>query len=191
MLREAYEWMLSWADSPHAIPALFGLAVAESSCFPLPPDILLIALTLGHPSQGLLFAAVTTAGSVLGGMLGYLIGWVGGRPLLRWWVGEARMARLHALFQRYEAWAILVAAFTPIPYKVFTIGAGALYVNLGIFVVASIVGRGARFFLVAGTLQLAGAQMQGLIERYFDLFTILLLGLLLGGFLLLRRLKAR
>ena len=191
MLRALYDWVLSWSDAPSAGAALFLLAFAESSFFPIPPDVLLIAMTLGQPQQGMVFAGITTVGSVLGGLFGYLIGWLGGRPLLRRWIGQERMDKVHTLFQRYEAWAILLAAFTPIPYKVFTIAAGAFYVSIRTFVLASIVGRGGRFFLVAGTLQLLGPWMKELIERYFDLFSVLFLVLLIGGFVLLHRWQAR
>lgn len=182
MVHELYQWMLSWSDSPYALPALFLLAFAESSFFPLPPDVLLMALTLGNPSWGMYYAAVSTAGSVLGGMFGYVIGWYGGRPILLKFMGPERVATIHAAFEKYEGWAILIAGFTPIPYKIFTIGAGAFYVNFKIFVVASLISRGARFFIVAGMLQLFGPWVQELIERYFNLFSILFIVLLALGF---------
>lgn len=182
LLRDLYEWMLAWADSPIAVPALFGLAFAESSFFPIPPDVLLIAMTLGRPEQGMWYAAVTTAASTLGGLFGYLIGWLGGRPLLLRWVGPARVQMIHDAFQKYEAWAIAIAGFTPIPYKVFTISAGAFYVNVRTFVVASILSRGARFFLVAGAIQLAGPRIKPFIERYFDALAMAFVALLIGGF---------
>lgn len=180
--KQLYDWMLSWADSPYGVPALFCLAFAESSFFPLPPDILLIALTLGDPAQGLYFALVTTVGSVLGGMFGYGIGWYGGRPVLKKLMGQARVDLIHQYFQRYEAWAILIAGFTPIPYKVFTIGAGAFYVDFRTFCLASLVSRGGRFFLVAGTIQLIGPWVKELIEKYFNLFSIAFMILLIMGF---------
>ena len=186
MIQELYQWMLSWSESDYAVPALFLLAFAESSFFPLPPDVLLIALTLGNPSWGMYYAAVSTAGSVLGGMFGYAIGWYGGRPILLKFIGSERVATIHAAFEKYEGWAILIAGFTPIPYKVFTIGAGAFFVNFKVFVVASLIGRGARFFIVAGTLQLFGPFVKELIERYFNLFSILLVVLLALGFWLVK-----
>ena len=182
MLHELYDWMLSWSESPYAVPALFILSFAESSFFPLPPDVLLMALTLGNPSWGMYYAAVTTAGSVLGGIFGYAIGWWGGRPLLLRFMGIERMTMVHQTFERYEGWAILIAGLTPIPYKVFTIGAGAFYVNFRVFVIASLLSRGARFFLVAGTLQLFGPWVKEVIEQYFNLLTILLVALIAIGF---------
>jgi len=141
MVHELYQWMLSWSDSPYAVPALFLLAFAESSFFPLPPDVLLMALTLGNPSWGMYYAAVSMVGSVLGGMFGYLIGWYGGRPILLKFMGQDRVATIHEAFEKYEGWAILIAGFTPIPYKIFTIGAGAFYVNFKVFVLASVISR--------------------------------------------------
>ena len=115
-------------------------------------------------------------------MFGYAIGWYGGRPILLKFMGPERVAAIHAAFEKYEGWAILVAGFTPIPYKVFTIGAGAFYVNFKVFIVASMISRGARFFIVAGTLQFFGPWVKELIERYFNLFSILFVILLALGF---------
>ncbi len=184
--KQLYNWMLSWSESPYGVPALFCLAFAESSFFPLPPDVLVIALTLGDPSQAWWYATVATMGSVLGGAFGYGIGWLGGRPLLLKFMGQNRMDLVHQYFQRYEAWAILIAGFTPIPYKIFTIGAGAFYVDFRTFMVASIVSRGARFFLVAGAIQFMGPWVKELIEKYFNLFSIIFVMLLILGFWLVK-----
>ena len=180
--KQLYDWMLSWADSPYGVPALFGLAFAESSFFPLPPDVLLIALALGNPANAWWYAAVATVGSVLGGALGYGIGWYGGRPVLKKILGQERVDVVHNYFQRYEAWAILIAGFTPIPYKIFTIGAGAFFVDFKTFMVASVVSRGARFFLVAGAIQLFGPWIKEIIEKYFNLFSVVFIALLVLGF---------
>ena len=182
LVKQLYDWMLSWADSPYGVPALFGLAFAESSFFPLPPDVLLIALALGNPANAWWYAAVATIGSVLGGAMGYGIGWYGGRPVLKKIMGQERVDVVHDYFQRYEAWAILIAGFTPVPYKIFTIGAGAFFVDFKTFMLASLVSRGARFFLVAGAIQLFGPWIKELIENYFNLLSIIFIVLLGLGF---------
>ena len=187
MFQDLYQWMVSWSESPYADPALFVLAFAESSVFPVPPDVLLMALTLGDPKWGLYYAAIATVGSVLGGMFGYLIGWWGGMPILLRLIGHDRVARVHDTFERYEGWAILIAGLTPVPYKVFTIGAGAFYVNFRVFVLASLLSRGARFFLVAGTLQLLGPWVKEVLEQYFNLFTIVLVACMALGFWIVKR----
>ena len=183
MIHELYDWVLSWSASPYAGPALFILSFAEASFFLLPPDVLLMALTLGNPTWGLYYAAIATVGSVLGGIFGYAIGWWGGRPLLVRFIGQERVATVHQVFERYEGWAILIAGLTPVPYKVFTLGAGAFYVNFKVFVIASLISRGARFVLVAGTLQFFGPWVNEIIEKYFNLFTIILVALIGIGFL--------
>lgn len=182
LVKQLYDWMLSWADSPYGVPALFVLAFAESSFFPLPPDVLLIALALGNPANAWWFATVATVGSVLGGALGYGIGLYGGRPVLKKIMGQERVDVVHDYFQRYEAWAILIAGFTPIPYKIFTIGAGAFFVDFKTFMMASVVSRGARFFLVAGAIQLFGPWIKEAIEKYFNLFSVVFIVLLGLGF---------
>jgi membrane protein YqaA with SNARE-associated domain len=186
LFRELYHWVLGWADSPYSIYALFTLSFAESSFFPIPPDILLMALTLSDPQQGMVLAAVTTAGSVTGGVVGYLIGYIGGRPLLNRWVSHEKIQLIHDYFERYEIWAIGIAGFTPIPYKLFTLSAGAFYINFPKFILVSTLSRGARFFMVAGAIQLFGTSMKRMIEDYFDVFTILFFILLIGGFYLVK-----
>ena len=177
-LRRLYDWTLSLADKSYGATALFFLAVAESSFFPVPPDVLLIALTAGRPRRWLRFAVICTAGSVLGGVLGYLIG-RGAYDLL---------ARPIIEFYQFQGafWAIFTAAFTPIPYKAFTISAGLFKIEFWTLVLASIVGRGMRFFLVAGLLRIFGEPMKRFIDRYFDLLTIVFTLLLVGGFILLK-----
>jgi len=183
--------MISWADSPYGVHALFLLAVAESSFFPIPVDVLLIALGLGAPDQALFFAAVCTVGSVTGGVAGYGIGLAGGRPILRRFVSDEKMDRIHRYFEKYEDWAIGIAGFTPIPYKVFTISAGVFLINFRRFVGISFLSRGARFFLVGGLIWLYGDAIRALIEKYFNLFTVLFMVVLIGGFLLLHRQGSR
>lgn len=191
LLHGLYEWTIAWAESPYGVWALAAVAFVESSVFPIPPDVLLIALSLGNPAGALGYAAASTAGSVLGGMAGYGIGYGGGRPIMERLFSRARIQRVHDAFQRHEAWAVAIAGFTPVPYKVFTIGAGVFYVNFKVFVLASALGRGARFFLVAGLLAVYGDPVRVFIERYFEALTVAFVALLLAGFVVLRRLGSR
>ena len=186
MIHELYDWVLSWSASPYAVPALFILSFVEASFFLLPPDVLLMALTLGNLTWGMYYAAIATVGSVLGGIFGYAIGLWGGRPLLMRFIGQERVAAVHQVFERYEGWAILIAGLTPVPYKVFTLGAGAFYVNFKVFMIASLISRGARFVLVAGALQFFGPWVKEVIEKYFNLFTIILVALIGIGFLAIK-----
>ncbi len=187
-IRALYEWTVGWAGTPHGTVALAVIAFAESSFFPIPPDVLLIALALGRPDLAFWYAAVCTVGSAAGGVAGYGIGYGGGRPVVEWLFGRAKVELVHRYFQRYEAWAVGIAGFTPIPYKVFTIGAGVFYVDFKIFVLSSVVSRGARFFLVAGLLFLFGPPIREFIERHFEWLTVLLVLGIIGGFVALRHL---
>jgi len=167
--------LITWTESfflPYGSYGLFGLSFIESSFFPIPPDVVLIALSLTAPHKALWFAFICLLASVLGGILGYYIGDYGGRPLLMRMFKEKKIQKVHELFEKYEAWAIGIAALTPIPYKVFTISAGVFEVNFPRFIIASIIGRGTRFFLVAGLIALYGDEIVHFIENYFDILTI-------------------
>jgi membrane protein YqaA with SNARE-associated domain len=186
LIRRLYDWTLHWAHTKYGTPALFFLALFESSFFPIPPDVLLIALTLGRRQRAFFFATVCSVGSVLGGMLGYAIGaglWHVLQPYFIPYV--FRQAVFDKVVNWYQAgafWYVFVAAFTPIPYKVFTIAAGVCQIPFWILVVASVVGRSARFFLVAGLLYFFGERMQLFVEKHFDRLMWLFLGLLILGF---------
>ncbi len=187
-LRRLYHWVLGWAERPGGPKALLGIAVAESFFFPIPPDVLLIPLCLGRPRRAFRFAAVCTVGSVVGGMLGYLAGstlydTIGLRIIEFYGYAE----QYDALGRAYADHLVLTlgtAGFTPIPYKVFTIAAGAFSVPFGAFVAISAVSRGARFFLVAGLIRVFGDPIRIFIERYFNLLTLLLAVAIAAGFLL-------
>lgn len=188
--RRLYDWVLRWAETPHGAVALFVLAFAESSFFPVPPDVLLIALVIGARRRWWRLASICTVGSVLGGVAGYAIG-AGlmetlGHLIIRCYHAEAYYERVQGLYARYDYWIVFTAAFTPIPYKVFTIASGAFDMNLIGFTGMSLVGRGARFFLVAGLLYLFGRPIRNFVERYFDLLALLFLVLLVGGFVVLK-----
>lgn len=191
--RRIYDWVLNWAESPYGSAALFILAFAESSFFPVPPDVLLIALVLGSPQTWWRKAALCTAGSVAGGVVGYVIGMFlmdsVGMKIIHFYHAQAYYEQVKLWYLQYDVWIVFVAAFTPIPYKVFTIASGAFDMNLLGFTAVSILGRGARFFLVAGLLRVAGERMKRFIDRYFDLLAILFVLLLAGGFALIKFLR--
>ncbi len=186
-LRRLYHWVLGWAERPGAPGALFGIAAAESFFFPIPPDLLLIPMALGKPLRALRFALICTLGSVAGGVLGYLIGsglyQSVGRPILEFYGYVGQYQELGELYGRHLVLTLGTAGFTPIPYKVFTIAAGAFEVPFGAFVAISAVSRGARFFLVAGLIRVFGPAIREFIERWFNLLTILFAVLLIAGFL--------
>ena len=190
MLRRLYDWVLRWADSPHGTWALFLLAFCEASFFPIPPDVLLIALAVGRPVNSYRYALVCTAGSVLGGMVGYFIGWqfmaAVGQPIIGFYGLTDRVADIRHLYQRYDAWAIAVAGFTPIPYKVFTISAGAFAINFAVFLTASALSRAARFLLVGALIYFFGPSIRSFIDRYFNLLAVTFTVLLIAGFILIR-----
>jgi membrane protein YqaA with SNARE-associated domain len=176
-------WVISWAYTPYGGAALFLNAVAESSFFPLPPDVLLIALSILRPPLSFVYAAICSVGSVLGGVLGYFLGLKGGRPLLRRLISEERIRFVERYYQRYDVWAVGIAGFTPIPYKVFTISAGAFDLDLKRFILVSLVSRSARFFLVGLVIFLFGETAKFYITKYIDTFSIAFVVLLILGFL--------
>jgi membrane protein YqaA with SNARE-associated domain len=181
---------LGWAESPYGALALFLLAFVEASVFFVPPDVLLIALCVGRPQRSLYFAALCTFGSVLGGISGYLIGYqlyeLIGRPIIEFYDATEAFQRVGDLYRANLVVALGTAGFTPIPYKVFTIAAGAFSVPFAPFVVVSAVSRGARFFLVAGLIRLWGVQIRDFIERYFNLLTVVFVVALVLGFVVLK-----
>jgi membrane protein YqaA with SNARE-associated domain len=192
-LRRLYDWTVAWADRPGGTWALFVIAFVESSFFPVPPDVLLIALCVGAPARAFRFALVCSVGSVLGGVFGWGLGrgaWHVVQGLFIPWVfSQATFDHVQALYQGNAFLAILTAAFTPIPYKVFTVAAGVLDVSLATLVAASAIGRSARFFLVAAFIYAFGAQVRALIDRYFNLLTWALLALGVAGFVVVRYLR--
>lgn len=189
MVRRLYNWVLSWAHTPYAIPALFLLAFSESSFFPIPPDVLIIALAISLPKRGFYYAFVSSVGSVLGGAFGYLIGLyfmeAVGYNIISFYGLTDSFFHIQQLYRQYDAIAVGIAGFTPIPYKVFTIAAGAFEINFWVFVLASLVSRSARFFLLGGIIYFYGEGIREFIDRYFNILTIIFVVFLVLGFVLI------
>jgi membrane protein YqaA with SNARE-associated domain len=191
-VRNLYDWVLSWAETPYGAAALFFLAFAEASFFPIPPDVLLLPLCVGKRTRALRFAAICTAGSVLGGAVGYAIGWGAWASVDQLFYSyvpgfsEDKFNMVGGLYESYNFWIVFVAAFTPIPYKVITIAAGVFKISFPMFMIASLIGRSARFFLVAGMLYFFGEPIKGFIDRWFNILVVLFTILLIGGFVLLK-----
>ncbi len=196
LYRRTYDRLLEGASSPNGIRLIGVVSFAEASFFPIPPDVLLIGAVLARPAVWLRAALVCSLASIAGGLAGYLLGWgvwelVSG--LFFTYVpgfSEASYARVAQLYERWNFWIVFTAGFTPIPYKIFTIGAGVAHINVVVFLLASAVSRSARFFLVAGLLRKFGPWIKPILDRYLWLFTILFTALLIGGFLLVKALAS-
>jgi len=189
-IRRLYDWVLHWAETPYGSLALIALAFAESSFFPIPPDVLLIALAIAIPKKSYFYAFQATLASVVGGILGYYIG-MALMDLIGWRIIDFYNARvlfteLFKTFNQYNFWAVLIAAITPIPYKVFTISAGAAKANFAVFMLASIIGRSIRFFAVGTLIYIFGERIRNFIDKYFNWLSILFVVLLIGGFVLIK-----
>ena len=193
MLRKLYDWTVSLAGSPHALRVLAAVSFIESSDFPIPPEVLLIPMVLARPDRTWLIAGVCTVASVLGGMLGYFIGWglfeQVGRPVLEFYGMDHKFETFRHTYNEWGAWAVLVAGVTPFPYKVITILSGATGLNFAIFMAASVIARGIRFFLIAALLWKFGAPVKDFIERRLGLVFTVGMVALIGGFVLVGMLK--
>lgn len=190
MLRRLYDWTMGLAAHRHADRALFGISFVESSVFPIPPDVLIIPMVLAQRNRAFVIAAVATIGSVLGALLGYWIGATLMDSLGQWVLSaygkEEAFQRLSARFAEYGGWAVLFAALTPFPFKVITIFSGAVGLPLPLFLLASVIGRAGRFFIVAGLLWKYGPPIRGFIERRLGTIFTVFMVCLIGGFILLR-----
>ena len=188
--RGLYDWTLHWAQTPQSLTALFCIAVIESSVFPIPSDLLLIAIVAARPGVWLRAAGICATGSFVGAAIGYAIGaafmTTVGDPIIAFYQAEGAWDRFVELANVWGIWFLAAAAFTPIPFKVATIASGATGLAFVPFLVVSLVGRAARFFLVAVLLWLFGPTIRRTIEQHFDLAALLFFVLLVGGFVVLR-----
>ena len=189
LFNRLYQQTLRWSRAPRAPWYLAALSFSESSFFPVPPDVMLAPMSLAQPARAWRFAFITTLASVVGGLLGYAIGYFA-MDLVEPWIRQAgywdNYLRARAWFDTWGFWAVFVAGFSPIPYKLFTIAAGSMSMALGPFVLASVIGRGARFYLVAGLLSWGGIRMEKALERYVEWIGWALVAALVIAYLVLR-----
>ncbi len=188
MFSTLYARAMQWAVHPHAKRYLAGLSFAESSFFPIPPDVMLAPMALARTDKAWEYALLTTLASVLGGLFGYLIGYFA-FDLISAWLEQSHYwsayLRAREWFDSWGFWAIFLAGFSPIPYKVFTITAGVVGMNIPLFVLASLIGRGARFYMVAGLMVWGGARMESLLRRYIDRIGLVLVVLAVIAYVML------
>lgn len=195
IVKRLYDWMLSWGNSRWGGLALFLFALAESSFFPIPPDVLLIALCLGVTTRSFRYGAICLSGSIVGAMIGYAIGFfcwqnTAGEytALANWFFAHVfsleSFLNVGELYDKYNFWIVFTAGFTPLPYKIFTITGGLFHINFAMFIIASIVSRGLRFMLIAALIWKFGAPIKTFIDKYFNLLAIAFTVLLIGSFVL-------
>jgi len=186
MIRALYDWTISLAKHPRAIWALALVAFVESSVFPIPPDLLMIPMIIATPHRAFRIALVAMVASVLGGLLGYFIGAAlfdtVGRPILEFYGKTDQFGIFAERYNQWGAWAVLIAGVTPFPYKVITILSGSTGLSLPVFIIASIIARGLRFFVIAALLWKFGAPIRDFIERRLGLMFSIFVVLLIGGF---------
>jgi membrane protein YqaA with SNARE-associated domain len=190
-LRSLYDWTMRWADTRHSLAALFLIALVESSVFPIPPDVLLIAIVASNSKRWLQAALVCSLGSVIGAGVGYAIGWgfmaTLGQPIVDFYAAQRHWDHVVELYTgEWGLWFLAGASFTPIPFKVATIAAGATGMAFWPFLTVSLIGRASRFFLGALALRIFGPPIRRTLERHFDLAAVIFLVLLIGGFLVIR-----
>ncbi len=186
MIKKLYDWILSWAKNPYALVALFILALCESFFFPIPPDVLLIALAIGFPKKSFRFALICSIGSVLGGCIGYFIGLkfmeIIGNNIINFYNLSEQVNYISLLYNKWDSLAVFIAGFTPVPYKVFTIFAGVFKVNFPVFVLASACSRTLRFMLLAGLIYYFGPNIKKFIDKYFNILALIFVVLVIAGF---------
>jgi membrane protein YqaA with SNARE-associated domain len=190
MLKPLYDWTMNLAAHRHALVALAAVAFVESSVFPIPPDVLIIPMVLAARTKAWRIAGVCTLASVVGGLAGYAIGALLfdslGQPLLDFYGYQDKFSEFQGLYQEWGAWIVAGAGLTPFPYKVITITSGVMDLDLVVFMIASVLSRGARFFLVAGLLWYFGPPIRRFIEENLAILTTVFFVLLVGGFVAVR-----
>ena len=196
LIRQIYDWVLYWANTPYGLLALFLFSFAEASFFPIPPDVLLIALALGAQRKSIFFALICSLGSVLGGIVGYFIGhylWLSGESFTTFadfffnnipGFSKDLYFMIREQYNIYGFLIIFTSGFTPIPYKIITISAGAFNISFHLFLIASIISRSARFFLISILIYKFGNRIRYFIDKYFNFILMIFTILLVGGYIL-------
>ncbi len=185
-----YDLALRWAKHPHASKYLGGLSFAESVFFPIPPDVMLAPMSLSQPNKAWRFALITTVASIIGGIVGYFLGfyafdlWLA--PLIESWGYTEKLEKTMGWFEQYGIWVVFLAGFSPVPYKIFTVSAGILQMAFMPFLLASAVGRGARFYMVAGLMRFGGAPMEAKLRQYVEVLGWAVVVLAVIAYFLLR-----
>jgi len=189
MLRRLYDWTLAWADHPKAGVALFCIAVIEASVFPIPPDVLLLLMSISKPEHAFRYAAITTAGSSIGAIIGYAIGMflfvAIAQPVLEFYHAMETFNQVQGKFNEWGVWFVVLAGFSPIPFKIITIAAGAFNLAFIPFIIAAILARAARFYLEAAIMHWGGEPLRNFVEKHFQLLTTVVAIVVIGGFALL------
>jgi membrane protein YqaA with SNARE-associated domain len=190
MIRRLYDWTMQAAAHKNAVPSLFTVSFIESSFFPIPPDVMLIPMVLAERAKAWFFALVATVGSVLGGVFGYLIGFflfdAIGKPMLEFYGYADKFEKFATQYNEYGAWIVFFFGVTPFPYKVITIASGATALNIAVFMLASVLSRGLRFFIVAALLYWFGPPIRDFIEKRLGLVFTVFVVLLFGGFIAIK-----
>ena len=190
MLKQTYDWLMRLSASKNAPTALAAVSFAESSFFPIPPDVMLVPMVLANRDKAWWYATIATVSSVIGGVAGYAIGYflleTVGKPILAFYGKTQGLEEFRQLFEQYGFWILLTKGMTPIPYKVLTIAAGVAHMNLATFVGASVVARSMRFFLVAGLLYFFGEPIRDFIEKRLILVTTVVVVSIIAGFVILK-----
>lgn len=198
-VKRLYDWMLSWGNSRWGALALFLFAFAESSFFPIPPDVLLIALCIGATARSFRFSAICLVGSIVGAIAGYGIGYFLWQTPSGEYTAianfffahvftEESFVRVQNLYNQYNFWIVFTAGFTPLPYKLFTISGGLFHIDFAMFIIASVISRGLRFFVIGALIWKFGSPIKTFIDKYFNILAIVFTVLLIGSFVLVGKL---
>lgn len=190
IFKKTYEKVLHLSEHKHAMTALFLVAFLESSFFPIPPDVLLIAMVISVPTNAFRLVLICTVGSTLGGAFGYFLGYAFmdtlGMAVVNFYGYIDKYETIQELYKQYDVWVVSIAGFTPLPYKIFTITGGAFHINFPVFILVSFISRGLRFLILGALIYKYGETIKAFIDKYFSILTIVFTIILIGGFIVLK-----